>query len=54
MKTADEWKQFLSAMPAQDLPEYNQCIQKLIAELAEQYARWDQEVEAEVEAATSQ
>jgi hypothetical protein len=48
--TVEEWKKALSRMPAQDLPDYKRCIERLIAELAQQYAQWDEELEVEVSA----
>jgi hypothetical protein len=51
MKTAEEWKNFLSAIPAEDLPSFKGwqgSVEDLISHLAEEFAQWDVELEEEV------
>jgi hypothetical protein len=51
MKTAEEWKNFLSAIPPEDLPSirsWQGSVEDLISELAEQFAKADVELEEEI------
>jgi hypothetical protein len=47
--TVEQWKVALRTYRPQDLPHYARCIERLIAQLAEQYAQWDEELEAELQ-----
>jgi hypothetical protein len=51
VRTFEQWSDFLRGMPPEDLPSYKTWkgnVEGLIANLAEQYAKADVELEAEV------
>jgi hypothetical protein len=51
MKTAEEWKNFLSSIPPEDLPSFKRwqgSVEDLVSRLAEDFAKWDVELEEEV------
>jgi len=51
MKTAEQWRDFLSGIPPEDLPSFKDWqgdLESYIANLAQQYAQNDIEIEAEV------
>jgi hypothetical protein len=52
MKTFEQWTEFLSGIPPEDLPSFKDCqgnVEGLIARLAEQYAKADIELETEAQ-----
>ena len=51
MKTAEQWKEFLSGIPPEDLPsskDWQGDLESYIADLAQRYAKNDIELEEEV------
>jgi hypothetical protein len=51
MKTAEQWKDFLAGIPTEDLPSFKDWqgdLESYIADLAQQFAKNDIELEKEV------